>query len=533
MKICLIMEGSYPHVTGGVSTWAQMLVSNLKQYDFVVFAIGAEKKLKSQFKYTLPDNLIEVKEIFLDEMLGQLGRYGKKLKLSRDTEENLKKLITGQKVNWDLIFNIFIENKIQNEMDFFMSINFFDILLDAYKEKYSLVPFTEFFWTVRSMLVPLFFLLKTKIPQADIYHSASTGYAGIFGAMAKYLYNKPFIVTEHGIYSREREEEIIKSSWAKGYFKDMWIKFFYNVCSASYDYADKIITLFEKNKLIQIELGCPFQKLEIIPNGIDIKVFTNNQFNLKETTNNAKDSIEAKNTDTKNVKDLEDLTSNIDLDSKENFINIGTITRVVPIKDIKTMIQSFNIVQNEVKKTNFFIMGPTEEDEEYYNECLRLAQRLGVKNLKFTGKVDTKKYLRFMDIVVLTSVSEGQPFSILEAMACKKPVVATDVGGCMELLYGREDNFGRAGIIVPVMDIDKIAKAIISLAKNDTLRKKMGENGFNRVSNLYTFDKCVNNYKRVYENVLKRVNDKTSNNKTDSTMKKEEYTEKINRYIKS
>ncbi len=47
-------------------------------------------------------------------------------------------------------------------------------------------------------------------------------------------------------------------------------------------------------------------------------------------------------------------------------INIATITRVVPIKDIKTMIQSFNYVKNEIKNARFFIFGPTDEDEEYF-----------------------------------------------------------------------------------------------------------------------------------------------------------------------
>ncbi len=499
MKICLLMEGSYPYVTGGVSTWAQMLIENLTEHQFIVFAIGAEKKYKKQFKYILPKNVLEVKEVFLDEMLSQIGRYGKRYKLSKDSVNNLKNLITGEKVNWDLIFKIFLENKIKNEMDFFMSINFFDILKDSYEEKYNTAPFTEFFWTVRSMLVPLFFLLKIKIPLSDIYHSAATGYAGILGSMAKFLYKKPYIVTEHGIYSREREEEIIKSSWAKGYFKDMWIKFFYNVCRASYEYSDKVITLFEKNRQIQIELGCPEEKMEIIPNGINVESFKEN-FNELDKKEENKISNELIGTEDKHMLDLMLLNK----EKRTEFINIGTITRIVPIKDIKTMIQSFNIVQSEIKNSRFFIMGPKDEDEEYFDECVRLSQRLGLKNLVFTGKVDTKKYIHLMDIMVLTSVSEGQPFSILEAMAAKKPVVTTDVGGCMELLYGRNDGFGKAGIVVPVMDIEKIARAIITLAKNDKLRKIMGESGNKRVKNLYTFEKCVESYKKVYEMYLKK-----------------------------
>jgi len=468
MKICLLIEGSYPHVTGGVSTWAHMLIKNLSEHEFTIFSIGAEEKYRGSFKYELPGNVSEVKEMFLDEMLKSKGNYGRKYTLSKDMAVNLKRLITGERICWDQIFRAISENRIRNEMDFFMSINFFDIISDAYEEKYSGVPFTEFFWTVRSMLVPLFFLLGNRLPKADIYHSAATGYSGIFGSMAKFLYKKPFIITEHGIYSREREEEIIKSSWAKGHFKDMWIKFFYNVCNGAYEYADRVLTLFEKNMQIEIGLGCLPEKIEVVPNGIDISSF----------------------------KDIPDIKNSI---SQQGSINIATVTRVVPIKDIKTMLQSFNRVHREVPNARFFVIGPTDEDEQYYEECRRLINRLGLKGVTFTGKVDVKNYIRNIDIMVLTSISEGQPFAILEGMAAAKPFVSTDVGGCRELLYGRhDDGFGNAGIVVPVMDIEKISDAIIKLSKNPLLRRKMGLSGQSRVSALYTFEKCVKSYRDVY-----------------------------------
>jgi polysaccharide biosynthesis protein PelF len=466
MKICMLVEGSYPHVTGGVSTWVQILLKNLKEHQFIIFSVGAEEKYRGKFKYDFPPNVIGVKEIFLDEMFNSRGRYGKRYRLLPESRSNFKNLITGQKVEWGHIFDAIMQRRIKNEMDFFMSVDFFDLLKEAYEEKYSSIAFTEFFWTVRSMLVPLFFLLKTRLPEADIYHSAATGYAGILGAMCRHVYRKPFIVTEHGIYSREREEEIIKSTWAKGYFKDMWIKFFYNICGGVYEYADLVLTLFEKNRQIEIELGCPEEKLQIVPNGIDVKAFEVSDAYGQET--------------------------------KGNFINIGTITRVVPIKDIKTMLQSFNLVKKSLPQSKFYIMGPRDEDKQYYEECEKLIKRLKIEDVSFTGKVDIKQYVNRMDIMVLSSISEGQPFAILEGMAAKKPFVATDVGGCMELLYGRNDSFGKAGIVVPVMDSEKIAKSIIKLAENPDLRARMGQNGYDRVSELYGYEKCVQSYRQIY-----------------------------------
>ena len=474
MKICLFLEGSYPHVTGGVSTWAQMLIKNMPEFEFIIYSIGAEEKYRGAYKYKLPDNVTVVQEVFLDEMLKKKGQYGKRYRLSKDEIKNLKSLITGEKVEWSHIFKLMAEKRIKNEMDFFMSYNFFDILKEAYMEKFNSIPFTEFFWTVRSMLVPLFFLLNNKIPEADIYHSAANGYAGLLAIMAKFIYKKPMLLTEHGIYSREREEEIIKSTWAKGYFKDMWIKFFYSICSCVYELSDEVLTLFEKNKDIEIELGCNVEKINIVPNGIDIKAFAG--------------------TDPKEL--AEDLR-------QDDHINIAAITRIVPIKDIKTMIQSFNYVKNVIKNARFFIFGPTDEDEEYFLECKQLAERLSLDDLTFTGKVDVRDYLKDMDVLVMTSISEGQPFVILEGMAAKKPFVTTDVGGCQELLYGNDDGFGKAGLIEPVMDIEKIAKAIIRLCSDSELRKKMGENGFNRVSSLYGYEKCVESYRAIYQHFLK------------------------------
>jgi len=474
LKICLFLEGSYPHVTGGVSTWAQMLIKNMPEFEFIIYSIGAEEKYRGAYKYKLPDNVTAVQELFLDEMLKEKGQYGKRYRLSKDEIKNLKSLITGEKVEWSHIFKLMAEKRIKNALDFFMSYNFFDILREGYMEKFNSIPFTEFFWTVRSMLVPLFFLLNNKLPKADLYHSAANGYAGLLATMAKFIYKKPMLLTEHGIYSREREEEIIKSTWAKGYFKDMWIKFFYNICSCVYELSDEVLTLFEKNKEIEIELGCPVEKIDIVPNGIDIKAFAG--------------------TDSKEL--------GADL-RQDDHINIATITRIVPIKDIKTMIQSFNYVKNVIKNARFFIFGPTDEDEEYFLECKQLADRLSLDALTFTGKVDVRDYIKDMDVLVMTSISEGQPFVILEGMAAKKPFVTTDVGGCQELLYGNDDGFGKAGLVEPVMDIEKIAKAIIRLCRDSELRKKMGENGFNRVSSLYGYEKCVESYRAIYQHFLK------------------------------
>lgn len=436
----------------------------MPEHKFIVYSIGAEEKYRGKFNYTIPDNVIEVKEIFLDSALKDKSFIRKNYTLTDSEKNTIENIITGEKLDFKNLYN-FLKNKCKNHiLDFFMSRAFFNIAASAYEKKYSHIPFTKFFWNIRSMLLPLFYIVNIHIPEADLYHSVSNGYSGIIGSLASSLYNKPFIITEHGIYTREREEEIIKSKWLSEYMKDIWIDFFCNIAKYSYDHAAKVITLFNKNKEIEMELGCAEEKIEIIQNGIDVKGF-----------------------------------SYIKTRKEDDFINIASILRVVPIKDVKTMLESFLIVSYEIKNCNFYIIGPTDEDDKYYKECLKFADELKLKNVFFTGKVNVKDYMERIDIIVLSSISEGQPLALLEGMACKKPIVATNVGNCSELIYGIDDNYGDSGILVPVMNHVKMGNALIKLCRDKKLREEMGNNGFKRVSHYYTLEKFINSYKNIYE----------------------------------
>ncbi|WP_042461045.1 GT4 family glycosyltransferase PelF [Neobacillus dielmonensis] len=468
MRICIVAEGSYPYVTGGVSSWIQTLITNMPEHEFIIFAIGAQEKMRGKFKYKLPDNLIEVREVFLDSYISEIGEPGKEFRLDEDQKRVIKSLLNRDQTDWNLLFSLFRSRKMSSISNFIMSRDLFDIIHELCLERYSQIPFTELFWSVRSMLLPLFWLLKNPVPEADLYHSVSTGYAGMVAAYGKYLYKRPYLLTEHGIYTREREEEIIKSDWIKGYFKDLWIQYFYSLSHCAYSNTNQVISLFNKNKEIQAEIGCREDKITIIPNGVNPEDFSN----LPQ-----KGAEEAA------------------------YVNVGAVVRVVPIKDIKTMIQSFSIVKKTVSQARFYIFGPYEEDPEYYEECLQLLESLGAEDIYFTGSVNIKEYIGRMDILVLSSISEGQPLALLEGMACGKPFVSTDVGSCKELLYGVNDGIGSAGIIVPVMHYVEMAEAIIRLAENPNLCYEMGANGLERVKQIYTREKFIQQYKQIYESM--------------------------------
>ncbi|MFC5469426.1 GT4 family glycosyltransferase PelF [Cohnella suwonensis] len=462
----MIAEGSYPYITGGVSSWIHTLIRQMPEHEFVIFTIGAQEKQRGKFRYELPSNVVEVKETFLDAYLRENGTWGRRFRLSSDQNHAFQSLLGGGgEPDWRSIFDLLRTDKFRYAADFLMSKDYFDILAQLCKERYDQVPFTEMFWTVRSMILPLFLTIRHELPKADLYHSASTGYAGIVGSLAKHLYGKPFILTEHGIYSREREEEIIKADWVKGYFKDLWIEYFYRLTGCAYEYSDQVITLFNRNREIEIELGCSEDKIDIIPNGVDVNEYAG----LMGSESDGK-------------------------------FRIGAIVRVVPIKDIKTMIQCFSIVKRELPEAELYIMGPTSEDEEYYRECRLLVETLQLDDVIFTGEVKIKDFLGRMDVMLLTSISEGQPLALLEAMAAGLPCVTTDVGGCRELIQGRDDGFGPAGFVVPVMHYEQLADAIVRLSRNEEVLAEMGRNGLERVSRHYTREGFINDYKRLYSN---------------------------------
>lgn len=463
MRICLIAEGSYPYVLGGVSSWVNTIIRSYPEHEFIIYSISTEASKKGEYKYDIPKNVVEIVDVFLDEI--ELVKYktGKKYSIEKNQEEALQNLFSGNDVEWENIFKFFSSGKIKSIGEFFMSKNFYGLIEKTYKEKYQYTPFTEFIWNVRSMYLTLFYLLSKKPPKADIYHSICTGYAGVIASYGKYLYDSPFILSEHGIYTREREEEIIKSTWIKPYHKEMWTKYFNNLSNCAYRYSDIVTSLFMQNKNLQVEFGCDEEKIKLIPNGVEIR-------------------------------DYENLPSKED----SSVINIGSIARIVPIKDIKTMLLSFNIVKRNVPNSKFYIMGPIDEDEEYYNECLDLVKDLDIKDVVFTGTVKVSEYINKMDVLVLTSISEGQPLAVMEAMATKKSLVCTDVGHCRGLLYGDGDNYGQCGFIEAVTDYEGIAKSITKLAIDEELRNDMGKNGYERVRNIYTKELMISSYRDMY-----------------------------------
>ena len=112
--------------------------------------------------------------------------------------------------------------------------------------------------------------------------------------------------------------------------------------------------------------------------------------------------------------------------------------------------------------------------------------------------MDVKEYYSFLDLLLLTSISEGQPLSILEGLASGIPFIATDVGNCREILNGWTD-VGKAGVIIPPTSYTDLGKELIKLYQNKNRLKEYAENGKIIVKKYYTKDFYINRYKEIYK----------------------------------
>lgn len=471
MPVTMIAEGSYPYNAGGVSSWIHHLVGDLPDTTFTLLSIMPDPDKHYPIKYDMPENIAAMQTEYLNAYLKLKHRESpREPKLNSKEKEVLSDfLFFRHEIDWALFAHtITNKHKMGNALQFLRSRFFWEIVRKRYLEEFHMAEFNAFFWTIRSLLLPVLHILQQPIQlESSMYHCVSTGYAGLFGIVLSQLQQKPLLLTEHGIYAREREEEIIKSKWVQSAYKKLWIEFFYFISKGVYKHADQVITLFDHNHTIQVELGTAPEKAIVIPNGVNMDRFPYIEQNTTHYT-------------------------------------VATVTRVVPIKDIMTLIRAFKLVVDRLPEAKLMIIGPTDEDPEYYKSCENLIHLLKLDDqITFTGRVKVADYLPKIDIMVLTSISEGQPLTILESMSSGIPFVASNVGSCKELLYGtEEDPYGPAGIITPPVSPAKTAQAIIELLDSLEKRQTMSLNGRKRIESYYTHSRLIEQYDALYKKYL-------------------------------
>ena len=167
------------------------------------------------------------------------------------------------------------------------------------------------------------------------------------------------------------------------------------------------------------------------------------------------------------------------------------------------MIYAFAEMKERFAGARLYIAGP-EDDPDYGKECHELVSRLHVQDIIFMGTIKVVDHMEEFDFTVLSSISEGQPLSVLESFAAGRPCVTTDVGCCKELLQGSgEDQEGCAGLLVPPMQPHALSLAMEELCRDREKRMDMGRAARQRAKKYYQHNDMINRYQKAYDEVFR------------------------------
>jgi glycosyltransferase involved in cell wall biosynthesis len=171
-------------------------------------------------------------------------------------------------------------------------------------------------------------------------------------------------------------------------------------------------------------------------------------------------------------------------------VRYGTAARLVPVKDHYTLLRAFAIVSREIPHAELAIAGdgPLREELEAFTKKLNLTGRV-----TFTGALpDTPKFLSDLDIFVLSSLSEGMPISLLEAMAAGLPIVSTRAGGIDEVAIE-----GQNAFFAEPADVEGLAHAMIEMGRRSDLAQ-MGALGREKVKNGFRSEQSWAEYYKLF-----------------------------------
>lgn len=484
VDVCLITEGSYPFVLGGVSAWTQRLMEMHPEKRFHIVSIQADER-QLPTRYAPPPNLASL------QVLPLRRRPQHSFKLRSDTNnEHIASLLSaiskhGDRAALDQLIRLIDGGDKYSPDSFLNSRLAFDAIRQMYMESCPESSFLGYFWTWRALHEGLVALVKAKLPDAAIYHATTTGYAGLLAAICKTRFNRKVIVTEHGLYARERRMELLTQppTGARidtGYtlterrptIARVWGEAFDSFATLAYQNADCVTALFETNRRQQIDAGASPEQTRIIPNGVRMERFATRQVPLEPAPP-----------------------------------RIALIGRVVPIKDICSFIEAVAILVKEFPDLMATIAGPMDENPSYAAICRQLVESKRLQaTIIFTDNISVEPLLAETDVHVLTSISEGQPLALLEACAAGVPSVVTDVGACREILLtgpgGQSTDLPPGGIVVDPVSPTAIANGVATLLRSRELRLEMGTAARRRVSRNYREEVCLRAYGALYTELL-------------------------------
>jgi polysaccharide biosynthesis protein PelF len=463
MDVALIGEGTYPHQFGGVSVWCDQLVRGMPDYDFELVALTATGG--EPVRWSLPDNVTSVQTMPLwgPPPAYRRGRWGRSVPcpaLPDLIEILLASPSEAQDRFGDVLREVFefaqAENLTaslsSNWAARLLSETWHDWRLDSTEAAPSLHDAVTAMQLLEHSLRPLSY----PPVRADVAHAVTNGLGALPALAAKWRYGTPMVVTEHGIYMREQylHSRDVPFRWP---VRALHLRFLRRMCSLGYREAELITPGNVYNKRWEEQLGADLSRVRTVYNGVDPA----------------------------------------DFPASETEPDVPTISwagRVDPVKDLETLLLAFALVHREMPEAKLRMFGsPPQGQEAYLERCKALASDLGLGGVAtFEGRVEKiRDAYDSGQIVVLCSISEGFPYTLIEAMTCGRPCVATDVGGVSEAV-------ADTGMIVPPRSPEALAQSCLTLLRDAGLRRKLGAAARMRALEYFTVDRAISAFDEIY-----------------------------------
>lgn len=482
-KVLLINWDCYPNFpTGGVYTWTKALIESMKDYEFIVVNDISNPNCNSE--YTVPPHVTKVIEV---PLYGTF-RYEE---FAKESDPLLPRIISTTesviKNEFIPLFREFLRNALSDRCDTKLFADLviklhkfliqhdtrkclehhlcWDVFIEHLNSEHLYRHLTVKEATLAFQLVQRnITLLSIQMPKVDVIHCSSAWLPSLIAIYAKEESKCPFIITEHGVAYRELLLYYNRYLFDES-SKIFWKIFSHNIVRTVYSVADKITTVCNFNKFWEEKLGADTSRIKVVYNGVDISKFR---------------PVEVKRTD--------------------NRPTVVSVARIDPFKDIVCLTQAIKYAKEEIPDIQCLIYGGSI-DLEYSMRCVKAVKDLQLEdNVKFMGGTkEPEKAYSAGDIVAISSIMEGFPFTVIEAMACGKAVVASDVGGVREAL-------GGCGLLVRSRRPRELAKGIVRLLQDKELRQKYEKASLNKVLTEFTLTKCIEQIKNEYEDLIQFYN---------------------------
>jgi len=457
-------EGTYPFQLGGVSVWCDQLIRGMGDYRFRIVALVASGREPSMWQ--LPDNVasLDVVPLWGPPSTARVARRRARSSfvplLRRLIDIVLSPPAERQHEFAEVLQEIYQCAKHDDLTAGLDNEEGVRVISDAWRDRWpdveDLSPNLHDAVTVLRLFEHSLRPLSRPPVHVDLAHVATNGLGALPALTAKWEYGTPMLVSEHGVAIRE-QYLVNRHGPYRWPVKSLYLGYLRRLCALSFGEAEMIAPGNLWNRRWEAQLGADATRTRTIYNGVDPAWY-------------------------------------LALADEPEAPTISWIGRIEPLKDLETLLRAFALVHREMPAARLRLFGwPPYGQEGYLSRCRELAGELGTGDaVTFEGRVeDGREAYAAGQVVVLSSISEGFPYTVIEAMACGRPCVATDVGGVTEAL-------GSTGLVVPPRNPVDMAQACLTLLRDVDLRRRLGAEGRARVLDLFTLDRAVSEYRETY-----------------------------------